>query len=153
MLPCTVALAVLLLQPCRQTPRDRRSHRGIPPRVPPRGDSGLTRASAGSTDRDSRPLNVVATPLQIGKQRVECRPLHHVGAIVRAGAIPDRDHVTQIGGYLHTAAVRIARLGFAPDGTRQVSHHYSSRSASCFRYWAVSLGSRAASTARSNASR
>jgi hypothetical protein len=29
---------------------------------------------------------------------------------------------------------------------------YSSRSASCFRYWAVSLGSSAASTARSNAS-
>src|SRR5215469_9601062 len=115
MLPCTVALAVLLLQPCRQTPRDRRSHRGIPPRVPPRGDSGLTRASAGSTDRDSRPLNVVATPLQIGKQRVECRPLHHVGAIVRAGAITDRDHVTQVSGNLDPDAVRTTPLVLAPD--------------------------------------
>src|SRR5258708_22554753 len=54
-------------------------------------------------DRGGASLDVVTAALEIGKQRVECRPLHHMGAIVRAGAIPDRDHVTQIGRHLHAA--------------------------------------------------
>src|SRR6185437_3298109 len=152
MLRCTVALAALPSAMPPDASRQAQSERN-PPEAPSSGGfplHGELRPVRSGRSRMS--LDVVAAALEIGEQSVECRPLHHVGTIVWAGTIPDRDQVTQIGGYLHAPAVRIARLGLTPDGTRQVSHHYSSRSASCFRYWAVSFGSRAASTARSNAS-
>src|SRR5258708_4435225 len=50
LLGCRVAPAALLSRLDRQTPRDRRSYKGIPPRLPPRGDSACGPLVPGHSD-------------------------------------------------------------------------------------------------------
>src|SRR6516162_5709788 len=67
-------------------------------------------------------LDVVTPPLHVCQEPGERRPVDDVGAIFRALAVPDRGHVREIAGDLHTAAVVRAEAGFPPAGLRQVDH-------------------------------
>src|SRR6202522_3164987 len=91
--------------PQRQTPRDRRSHKESPRGSLLGGIPLGDRACRCGRRASLSPLDVVATALEIGEQRLEHGSVHNVSAVVRAGAVPDRDHLTEIGCDLHAAAV------------------------------------------------
>src|SRR5258707_10197651 len=153
LLGCTVGLAVFAVQ---VRPPDA-SRQAQLPKESPRGSllGGIPLAGLWSEDspgRPPRPLDVVATALDVSEKRGELRLVHDMCTVVNPRAVPHGDYVAKIGCYLDAAAIRIACPGLSPDGTRQISHDNSSRSESCFRYTAVSRGSSATSTARSKES-
>src|SRR6266851_7000130 len=153
LLGCTVTVVVFAVQ-ARPPDASRQAQlQRNPPEAPSSG--GIPLAGLRSEDspgRPPRPLDVVATALDVSEKRGELRLVHDMRTVVNPPAVPHGDYVAKIGCYLDAAAIRIACPGLSPDGTRQISHNNSSRSESCFRYTAVSRGSSATSTARSKES-
>src|SRR6516165_11861949 len=56
-------------------------------------------------------LDVVTPPQHVCQEPGERRPLDDVGAVFRTLTVPDRGHVREIAGDLHTAAVVRAQAG------------------------------------------
>src|SRR5260370_27467618 len=114
--------------------RQAQSH-GIPPEAPSSGGIPCCWPAvprlAGRPLR--RPLDVVATALDIGNDRRELELAHDMRPVAGSHAIPYGYDIAKIGCDLNAAAVRIASPGLSPDGTRQISHDHSSRSQSWFR--------------------